>query len=182
MSSASASARCWPTPAEHALGERAEAQVGRVGIGEREQILRVEEARARERRRHEAREEVALELGVVRDDRAARERLEQRGRDRLDRRRVREVGVGEARERRDRARHAPARPDPRLEHAHAAAVEQHRADLDRLGGPLLGQPGGLEVDDRDRPDRREQRRERREIEPELALGLDAHARSNVDRR
>jgi hypothetical protein len=176
--------------AERALGERAEPQVGRVGPREREQVLRVEEARARERRRDETGQEITLELRVVRDDRAPRERFEQRRGNGVDPRRVGEVGFGESRQRGDRAWHASARANPRFEHAQAhlmafarvslaarnLQIDEHRADLDRLRRALLGQARGLEVDDRDRADGREKRHERRELEPDRAGRDLAHLR------
>ena len=60
---------------------------------------------------------------------AAGERREQRRRDVFDARRVREIRVGKAGQCRDRARHAPARMNPRLEHTQAHVVDQHRALL-----------------------------------------------------
>jgi hypothetical protein len=48
-------------------------------------------------------------------------------------------------------------------------IEEDRADFDRLGGPLLWQARGLEVDDRDRSDYCEPRRERRQVEVDVEV-------------
>jgi hypothetical protein len=46
-------------------------------------------------------------------------------------------------------------------------VDQQRADLEDLGGGIVLEPGGLEVDDRVRPEPRRERAERRGVDPDL---------------
>ena len=58
---------------QQAPREGLEAQVGRVGMGDRQQILGVQESLVAKTRRDEALEEVYLEVGVVGDQHAPRQ-------------------------------------------------------------------------------------------------------------
>ena len=79
VSSASESARWRSSPPSSTAREGLEAEVRRVRVRDRQQVLRVEVASAVQLRSDAARQEALLELRVVRDDHAALER----GRDRL---------------------------------------------------------------------------------------------------
>jgi hypothetical protein len=138
-------------------------------VRDREQVLRVEVARAAELRGHLAREEVALEVRVVGHERARGERLGDRLRDRFEARRPREVPGGEARQALDRAREPAPGREERRERAdpRRAGVEQERAELDDLGARVAREPGRLEVDDRERAVGGEPRRQDLEVDAEV---------------
>ena len=152
---------------EQQRGEGLETQVGGVGIGQGQQVLGVEVGGATERGRDEARQEVALEIGVVGDQGAAVEGREDARRHLRHARRVGEVGVAQPGEGRDRARHSPGRAEARLGHPHATGIEQYAAQLDGLGARALARKArGLEVDDGQRAARGEEGRQRLEVETE----------------
>jgi hypothetical protein len=131
-----------------------------------EEILRVEVEGARELAADPAPEEVTLEVGVVRDDRAPGEQRAQLPAHEVERRRCGSHRVADPGQAHDRGRDRGARIHERLDAAHGAGarIEQQRADLEDARARVAGQPGGLEVDHRDRPDPREPRRKRRDVE------------------
>jgi len=172
--------------AEQHAGEGLEAQVRRVGMRDREEILRVEVALATQLRSDETAEEALLELGVVRHDHAPFER----GRDRLgelvDARRRGDVRVAEPRQTLDGARQWSLRPQQALERREPglARVDQHRAELEDLGVRILREAGGLQVDEGERTQRRSESGQRVGIDPDLARKrmLDGERRQDARRR
>ena len=156
--------------AEQHAREGLEAQVRRVGVRDREQILRVDVALPAQLGGDAAREEVLLELGVVRDHDAALEgRLDRLG-ELFDARRRLDVGVVEAREALHGARQRGLRPHQTLERrdARVAGIDEHGAELEDLGARVALEPGGLEVDERERAQRRREAGERFDLDPDLA--------------
>jgi hypothetical protein len=152
--------------AEERARERVEPEVGRIGVRDREEVLRVEVGRARELAADPAREEVPLELGVVRDDRAAEEQRAQPLAHLVEQWRVRDRCVRDAGEPLDGGRDQHAgiheRRDPVYDGS--PGIGEEHADLDDARARLGREPGRLEVDDRDRPDAREPRAERRDVD------------------
>jgi len=132
-------------------GKGLETQIRSVGVGEGEQVLGVEIARVGELARHEAAQELALEIGVVGHDDAALEDAGHEMGDLLEARRVRDVVIVQAGEtldgRRKRSRRLHqglqgARFDPR-----PGSVEEKHTELENLGASIRGQPRGLEIHD-----------------------------------
>jgi hypothetical protein len=156
--------------AQHAAGEGLEAQVGRIGMRDREQVLRVEVAQLFELGGDEAREEVALEVRVVGDDGAPREGLCDGPSERGDLRCAGYVGVGESRQALHGTRHRAARANQALESRQRGALglDQHQPDLEDLGAGIARESGGLEVDDRQRAHRPDEVRQRAQVDLQLA--------------
>jgi hypothetical protein len=154
---------------EQQPAEGGEAQVRGVRVGQRQQLLRVQVALLPQARRHEARQEVALEADVVRHERASLEQLAELRRDRLDGGSAGQVGRAQTGQRLHEARQRAARAQRALERRRhlPRGVEQHRTDLDHLGGRIVREPGGLEVHDRERAGSLQEGAQGAPVEPEL---------------
>jgi len=139
-------------------------------VRDRQQILRVEIALARQLGGDAAREETLLELGVVRDDQPPLER----GGDRLgefkDARRRGDVRIAEPGQTLHRARQRAARPHQSLERGEPglAGIDQHRAELQDLGVRILGEAGRLQIDESERTQRGRKLGQRVGLDSDLA--------------
>jgi hypothetical protein len=157
---------------QHRAGEALQSHVGRVGMRDREQVLGVEVAILLERRRHESRQEVALEAGVVGNHAATGEGVGDRGRQRFDRRGSRDVRSAESGQSLHGPGHGARGADEALERRQplAPGIDQDDPDLEDLGARVVREAGRLQVDDRQRAGRRDEVRERAEIDPPVAGG------------
>jgi hypothetical protein len=155
--------------AEQRAREGLEAQVRRVGVRDGQQVLGVEVGRAAERCVHVAREEVALELGVVRDDDPPGEVPRDAGHDLLEARRSQDIGVTESRESLDGTRQGPRRPHQTVvrRDARRTRIEKHQAELEDLSIGIAGKTGRLEIHDGDRSRRRQKGRQGPEVDAEI---------------
>ena len=81
-----------------------------------------------------------------------------------------DVRVAETRETLHGARQRALRPHQALErrHVRVAGVDEHGAELEDLGARVALEPGGLEVDERERAQRRREAGERLDLDPDLA--------------
>ena len=166
---------------EHRAHEGLEPEVGRVGMGQREDILGVEIAGAAERRIDLLAQERALEVGLVGDESPAGERLANGLADLDHPRPRRDALVDEPRqsahERRDRTRgpdEARSNTDGRR-----PRIQEQQTDLDDLRGSTVRQTRRLEIDEGHRTDLGQPFLKRRQVEPEIPrippLDLEAHS-------
>jgi hypothetical protein len=168
---------------KHFAREGLEPQIRRIRVRDREEILRVEVGALAQLRGHEAREEVPLELGVVRDHGAARQRRGDGLGEVAYGRRVGHVRIAQPREPLHGARQSPRRSHQALERGEriGAGVEQHRAELEHLGARVHREPRRLEVDHGERPRGAQEVLERREVHAKvlgpLASGLQRSERT-----
>ena len=165
---------------EQDAGERLEAEIRRVRMGQREQVQGVQEGGLGEPRGHELGEEGALELRVVGDDDAPFERRAE-GRHQLgEERRVADVLVVQPGEplHRPGQRSSGAEQRAQGDDAGGIRIDEQRAELEDLRVDVRRQTGGLQVHHRERAHAGGKTREHLGIEPEgIGLALPA-----LDRR
>ena len=115
---------------------------------------------------------MALEVGVVGDHSATGEGVGDRGRQRSDRRRPRDIGVAESGQSLHGPGHGARRADQAFERLQSLApgIDQDDPDLQDLGARVVRKAGRLQVDDRQWAGRRDEVRERGEIDPLVAGG------------
>lgn len=139
--------------------EGLEAQIERIGVGHRQQILGIDVARVEESAINKKPEEVALEGRVVGDQGATGEDARDLPGYVGDGGSVGEVGVGQAREPLDDNGEGTLGTHQAVDGANrgAAGIEQDDTDLDDLGVPVVHEPRRLEVDHGERTGRLEER-------------------------
>ncbi len=157
--------------------QRGEAQIGRVGMGQREQILAVEKDRVLDLGRDEPAEEAAFELCVVRDQHASFEGGGDSTANLFEAPRSGDVAIAQTREALDHPGQGLVGPDQSALGTHlddrlarpgesarpiefrGGEIEGEDAELEDLRRRIPGQTRGLEIHDRDRAAVFEQRRE-----------------------
>ncbi len=161
---------------EQDAGERLEPQIRRVGMGQREEIQGVEEARLGESLGHESGEEGALELRVVGDDDAPFECGSEGRHQLVEERSEADVLVAEPGESLDRPGQRSPGTDERAqgEDARSARVDEQGAELEDLRALVRRETGGLQVHHRERTHAGGEAGEHLGVEPEDA-GLELPA-------